>query len=81
MVWNHKPFDGFERICEKWNSLGDSGGKQTIEVYIYFFLLCWNPQNKNGKSQTIRGGGFSLGLCTKSCQQCLKYQNLSLPEK
>lgn len=50
-------------------------------LFKYFFCFVGILKINMDKGQTIRGGGFSLGLGSKSCQQSLKYQNLSLPEK
>lgn len=83
MIWNHELSDGFEKI--KFNIPMTNGiVLKTLEgnrLVKYFFCFVGVLKISMEKSWTVRGGGVSLGLGSESCQQCLKYQNLSLPEK
>lgn len=57
--------------------------KTLVGSRIFKCLFCFVGILKMNmeKSQQIRGRGFVLGLGSKICQQGLKHQNLSLPEK
>lgn len=50
----------------------------TAGIRLFKYLFCSQQSRifkiNMEKNQTVRGGGFSLGLGHKSCQQGLKYQ-------